>query len=51
MWYPNRAQWWVIWVVAAIVCIGLAGGYEETGLVLDVVIDHRRSIGLAIFEI
>lgn len=36
--YPNKAQWKVIWIVAAVVCIGLGVGYEGTGFVVDVVI-------------
>jgi hypothetical protein len=36
--YPNKAQWKVIWIVTAVVCIGLMAGYEGIGFVLSVVI-------------
>lgn len=38
MWYPNKAQWIVIWILAVIVSIGLIGLYEGAGLLVGAVI-------------
>jgi Sec-independent protein secretion pathway component TatC len=37
MWYPNKAQWWVIWVVfvvASFLFVGAMSGPDETMLAL-----------------
>jgi hypothetical protein len=38
MWYPNSAQWWVLWIVAIIVCFALIAAYDIMGIVPSVVI-------------
>ena len=38
MWYPSSAQWWVLWIVAIIVCLGLLVTYDVMGLVPGAVI-------------
>lgn len=38
MWCPNKAQWWVIWITALIVCVRLLVAFEFTGFMLDAVI-------------
>jgi len=30
-WYPNKRQWWVIWIAAILIVIGLMVGYESDG--------------------
>jgi hypothetical protein len=37
-WYPNAAQWRVLWAVAAILCIGLPTIFEAAGILIDAVI-------------
>ena len=32
MWYPNTAQWWVIWIVAILACFVFIAS-SESGLV------------------
>jgi hypothetical protein len=31
-WYPNQRQWWVIWIAAALVVIGLMSGEVAVAL-------------------
>jgi hypothetical protein len=40
MWYPNRAQWWVIWSIAALFSLlGLFAAFgREPGLLLIMVL-------------
>jgi len=28
-WYPNRRQWWVIWIAALLIVIGLMSGSSD----------------------
>ena len=35
MWYPNKAQWLVIWIMAAMACVALLVAYDIYGAVLS----------------
>ena len=38
MWYPNKAQWLAIWLMAAIACLALLVAYDIYGAVLSVLL-------------
>lgn len=37
-WYPNAAQWRVLWAVGTILCIGFLVIFEGAGILIDAVI-------------
>jgi hypothetical protein len=39
MWYPNEAQWWVIWIAAILISlVAFAGGSPILGIALPAVL-------------